>query len=153
MNGKFTVETFAAKKGLSRQSTINLLSKLKAQGYATVTGGGKQKRIYTISNKKIRTPNGFYYILNKYTKDQIQPPFEHYVYGRYTIEQAIIDGIQLKPDVRTKDAMLNLFRHITNWKLLFDLAKKNDVTQEVHKLYLNAREKTRCKKMPERYAK
>jgi len=41
--GKYTAELFAEKHNLTKDSAINKLSKLKKQGYAKVSGGGKQK--------------------------------------------------------------------------------------------------------------
>lgn len=152
--GKYTVELFAKNNGLTRQSAINLLSKLKKQGNVFVSGGGSQKRIYTISKLPRKATNGFFDILNKYAPDKISPHFEHYIYGRYTVERAIIDGILLQKDQkdnRIRTAMLYLFRHIRDWKLLFYLAKKESVVDEIYTLYNDARCKTKCKTMPQRY--
>jgi len=153
MEGKYTVETFAKKNNLTRQSAINKLSKLKKQGLVKVSGGKNQKRIYTISKTPKKETNGFFTIINKYSPEKINPSFEHIVYGKYSPERAIIDGIQMKKDVRIRNATLHLFRHIKNWKLLFDLAKKKNITSEVYKLYEEARKKTKCKTMPKRYKK
>lgn len=152
--GKYTVETFAKKQGLSRQSAINLLSKLKKQGYVQVSGGGNQKRIYTLSKTPKKEANGFFTLLNKYSPEKISPSFEHYIYGKYDAERAIIDGILFQSnqkDIRTREAMFYLFRHIKNWKKLFFLAKKEGVIDEVRKLYEEARIKTKCKTMSKRY--
>jgi len=150
--GKYTVERFATENYLTRQSAINLLSKLKKEGYVNVSGGGKQKRIYTIYKLPQKKTNGFYDIINKYSPEKLQPKFEHYVDGNYTIEHAIIDGITIG-DTRTLEATTHLFRHITNWKKLFELAKKNRLEKEVITLYKKARETTKIKKIPERYMK
>ncbi|MBU1975782.1 MAG: MarR family transcriptional regulator [Nanoarchaeota archaeon] len=150
MQGKYTVELFAKERNLTRQSAINLLSKLKKQGYVTVSGGGRQKRIYTVSNKIQKPTNGFYSIVNKYSPEKLQPDFKHYTYGNYTIEHAIIDGIKIN-NVRTRQATMHLFRHIRSWKRLFQLAKKHNLTKEVINLYYEARKTTRCKTMPKRY--
>jgi len=151
--GKYTIELFAEKHNLTRDSAINKLSKLRKQGYAQVSGGGKQKRIYTVSNKKIREPNGFFKILNKYSPEKIIPSFQHYVFGKYTIEKAIIDGLLLNNNIRIRKAMYYLFNHIENWKRLFDLVKKHNLEKEVKKLYREARQKVRVKKIPKRYEK
>ena|SRR3989344_3387805 len=148
--GKYTIETFAKKQDLTRQSAINLLSKLKKQGYVQIQGGGKQKRIYTISKVAKKSTNGFYDIVNKYSPQKLNPLFEHYVQGKYTIEHAIIDGLKIG-DIRTLDATTHLFRHIKNWKSLFHLAKKNNLEKDLINLYKKARKQTKCKKMPKRY--
>jgi hypothetical protein len=150
-SGKYTVESFADKNDLTRASAINKLSKLKKEGYIQVSGGGKQKRIYKISNKKLRQPNGFFNVLNTYSPEKITPNFKHYIFGNYSVEKAIIDGLYLTKDIRIKNAMYSLFNHIKNWKKLFDLAKKHNLTKEVLKLYYEARQKVKVRKIPERY--
>ena len=65
--GKYTIERFAEENSLTRQSAINLLSKLKKQELVTISGGGKQKRIYTIHHLPKKKTNGFYDVVNKYS--------------------------------------------------------------------------------------
>lgn len=148
MNEIFTVETFAKKNNLSRQSAMNKISRLKKQGIIQASGGGKQKRIYKLSTTK--PTNGFYDITNKYSKDKLVPEFKHYTYGKYTIEHAIIDGLKIN-NARTREATMNLFRHVNNWKRLFDLAKKHNQTKNLIKLYNEAKRTTKVKRMPKRY--
>ena len=148
--GKYTVETFAEKHGLKRQSALNLLSKLKAEGFVSVSGGGPQKRIYKVSSKPQQRTNGFYDLVNKHSPEKLVPKFEHIVVGKYTVEHAIIDGIKIG-DVRTLHATKYLFRHVKNWKRLFDLAREKNCVKKVHELYEGARKITKTKKMPKRY--
>ncbi len=148
--GKYTVETFAREQGLTRQSALNLLSKLKQQGYVTVSGGGRQKRVYTLTRTRQQETNGFYDTVNQYSPEKLVPKFKHVVIGRYTVEHAIIDGIKIG-DVRTLQATMHLFRHVKSWKRLFDLARKHDLVEEVHELYEQGRKNTKCKAMPRRY--
>ncbi len=150
--GKYTIETFARKQGIQRQSAINLMSKLKEKGLTKTTGGGKQKRIYTLSNKPFVKTNGFYDVVNKYSEEKLVPKFDHKVFGNYTIEHAIIDGIQIN-DVRTQQATMSLFNHVKNWKRLLDLAKEKRIEKKVIQLYKKARKRMKCRKMPARYLK
>ena len=53
MRQKYTIDTYTQQYHISRASALNKLSKLKKQGFATVSGGGYQKRIYTVNNTKI----------------------------------------------------------------------------------------------------
>ena len=150
--GKYTVESFSKHYNISRQSALNLLSKLKKKGYVYTSGGGKQKRIYTIYKMPKTKQNGFYSIINKYSKEKLIPRFEHYVHGDYTVERAIIDGLEIG-DIRTKEATKYLFNHITSWKRLFDLARKKNLKQDALDLYKSARKSIKCKRMPRRYIK
>lgn len=150
LEGKYTVETFARKYGLARQSALNLLSRLKKKGLVTTSGGGPQKRIYTISRRPQLPDNGFYALVNKYSPEKLVPAFKHRVVGRYTVERAIIDGV-LIGDERTLSATMHLFRHVRDWKSLLDLAKRRNVVAHVRRLYLRARTSVRCRAMPARY--
>jgi hypothetical protein len=150
--GKYTVEVLTKEYNLARQSAINLISKLKKQGLAESSGGGKQKRIYTIHEIPKKKTNGFYNIVNKYSPEKLQPKFEHYTTGKYTVENAIIDGIKIG-DLRTLEATMYLFRHVTNWKKLFELAKKEKLEKAVVTLYNKARQIIKCRRMPDRYLK
>ena len=127
-----------------------MLSKLKKQGYAQVSGGGRQKRIYTIHQVIKKKTNGFYDMVNKYSPEKLRPKYEHFVQGKYRAENAIMDGLNIG-DIRTLEATKYLFNYVTNWKLLFDLAKKNKLQKEVVKLYKKARGTIKCRKMPKRY--
>lgn len=150
LTGKFTIKTYAEKNNLTRQSAINKLSKLKKQGYLSVTGGGKQPRIYTIKKLPSKPANGFYNIVNKHSKEKLVPKFKHRVVGNYTIEHAIIDGINIG-DKRTLEATAQLFNQVKNWKRLFDLAKKHDKVEETKNLYKKARNKYKVRKIPKKY--
>jgi len=150
--GKYTVESFARQQGLQRQSAINLLSKLRKQGLVTTSGGGSQKRIYTITKKPQEETNGFYTLVNAYSPEKLVPKFKHRVVGKYDAERAIIDGI-LIGDARTLEATAYLFKRVKNWKRLFDLAKEKGVVEDVHRLYERARQTVKCKTMPKRYAR
>ena len=148
--GKYTLELFAEERGIKRQSALNLLSKLRAKGLVATSGGGKQKRIYTITNRPQEKTNGFYETVNRYSPEKLSPKFRHKVIGRYTIEHAIIDGIQIG-DIRTLEATKYLFNHIKNWKRLFELAKERQCTEKIYELYNQARKTIRCRTMPKRY--
>ena len=150
LTGKFTVETYAKKNNLTRQSAINKLSKLKQSGHVTTSGGGKQKRIYTITKLPQKPTNGFYDIVNKYSKEKLAPKFKHRTIGNYTLEHAIIDGIIIG-DLRTLEATSHLFNKVSNWKRLFQLAKKHNKTKETKNLYKKARNQFKVKKMPKKY--
>ena len=148
--GKYTIERFSKEHTISRQSALNLLSKLRKQGHVHVSGGGRQKRIYSVYKLPKMKENGFYSIVNSYSKEKLIPRFEHYVHGNYTVEHAIIDGIKIG-DTRTKEATKYLFNHVANWKRLFDIAKKNNLRQDVLNLYKSAKRSIKCRTMPQRY--
>ena len=116
LEGLQTVETVAEELNLTRQSAINLLSKLKKQGNVTVSGGGKQIRLYKITIRKQRERAlGMFDIINKYSPMKLSPWYDHQVHGIYGPEEALIDAIQTK-SFRAILASLRLFSHIKDWK-------------------------------------
>src|SRR3989338_8349173 len=151
LEGLHTVETAAEALHLTKQSTLNLLSKLKKKGYVTTSGGGKQKRLYKISMKKQRPRDpGMFDIINKYSPMKIAPWYDHQVHGQYGPEEALIDAIQTQ-SFRVILASLRLFNHIKDWKKLYQLAKQKDCWQQVGALYDVARMFFRVMKMTGRY--
>jgi len=151
LEGLHTVETVAETLGITRQSALNLISRLKKQGYVTTKGGGKQKRLYKITARKQRKRDvGMFDIINKYSPMKLNPWYDHQVHGKYSIEEALIDAVQTK-SFRVILASLRLFSHIKNWKKLYKLAKEKNCWQQVGALYDLAKMHFRVAKMPERY--
>lgn len=148
--GKYTIEQIAKLKGIKKQSAINLISNLKKKHLVSTSGGGTEKRIYTIYKLPHKKTNGFFDVVNKYSPEKLVPEFEHFVHGNYSIEHAIIDGIKLN-NMRARESIKYLFKHIKNWKRLFDLAKEHNLVDDVRKIYEESRVKFKCKKMPKKY--
>ena len=101
IEGKHTIETFMKQTALTKESALNLLSLLRKKGYVRTEGGGKQKRLYTISPKRIQEGMGLFTLLNKYAKIKVVPSFVHIAHGKYTEENALIDAIETK-DLHTE---------------------------------------------------
>ncbi len=148
IEGKHTLETFMKQTSLTKKSALNLLSLLRKKGYVRTEGGGKQKRIYTISSRIIQQGEGLFTILNKYSKISVVPPFVHVAHGPYTIENALIDAIELR-DFRILQASMYLFNHVKDWTKLHALAKKKHVEPIIGALYDFARTATKTRRMPE----
>lgn len=153
LEGRQTVESVMDITGIERESAINLLSRLKKEGYVKSSGGGRQKRIYTISlRKNAEEANGLFMIINKHSKIKVVPKFKHVVHGRYSTEEALIDAIEIN-DFRVLLASLTLFNQIKNWKILYRLAKEKEYRKITGALYDFARKNIKTKKMPEKMYK
>ncbi len=153
IEGLQTVETVAEALNIKKQSALNLLSKLKKQGYVTTKGGRQQKRLYKISTKKQRKRDlGMFDIINKYSSMKLAPWYDHQVHGNYGPEEALIDAIQTQ-SFRVILASMKLFNRITDWPKLYKLAKEKDCWQKVGALYDISKMYFRAKKMPLRYQK
>jgi len=152
IEGLQTIETIRKELNLTKNSALNLVSKLKKEGYITTQGGGKQVRLYTVTTKKQRKrKQGMYDILNKYSKNlKLAEPYDHQVHGTYEVEDALIDAIKTE-SFRTILVSLNLFKHIINWPKLYRLAKENNCWQKVGALHDVAKTVFRVRKMPKKY--
>lgn len=152
LEGMHTLETVANAMNITKGSALNLISRLKKQGYITKTGGGKQKRIYKITTTKQRQRSrGMFDIINKYSPHtKLQPGYDHQVHGRYLVEDAVVDAICTQ-SFRVMLASIKLFNNVKEWPRLYKLAKERGVWQKVGALYDVARLFVKVRKMPERY--
>lgn len=154
IEGLQTIETIMDKLGIKRQSAINLLSRLKKEGYVAAMGGGKRIRIYKITMRKQRKRDkGMFDILNKHNPSfQLREWYDHQVHGEYTVEDAIVDAIQTG-SFRAILATLRLFNHVKDWPKLYKLAKEKGIWQKVGALYDVSKLNFKVRKMPRRYPK
>lgn len=153
LEGLHTVETVMRVLGITRQSVLNLLSRLKKQGYVTTSGGGKQVRLYKITMRKQRPRvPGMFDIINRYSPMKLAPWYDHQVHGQYGPEEALIDAIQTK-SFRVILASLRLFNHITDWPKLYRLAREKDCWAKVGALHDIGQIFFRVRKLPVQYAK
>lgn len=148
LEGKQTIDTIAEALHMRKTSALNIIAKLKKKRYLKTSGGGRQKRIYTIATKTFDEENGMFAVINKYAKTKIIAPYRHVVYGKYGPEDAIIDAILLK-DIRTLQAALWLFNHLKDWKQLSERAKIMHCETIVGALYDFSRKTIKTRKMPE----
>ena len=151
LEGLHTVKTAADALGMGRQSAINLLSKLKKEGHVTVSGGGKQPRLYKVTMRKQRPRDtGMFDIINRYSPMKLAPWFDHQVHGHYGPEDAIVDAVQTQ-SFRAILASMRLFNHITDWPRLYRLAVEKGVWQKVGAVYDITRQFLKVKKQPKKY--
>ena len=153
IEGLQTVESVMGTLEIKRQSAVNLLSRLKKQGYITTMGGGKKIRLYKITQTKQRKRDrGMFDILNKYNQNfQLREWYDHQVHGKYTVEDAIVDAIETG-SFRAILATLRLFNHITDWPRLYRLAKEKNSWQKVGALHDVSRAHYKARRIPSKYA-
>lgn len=151
LEGLHTIETAAEALKIKKQPALNLLSKLKKQGYVTTTGGYKQKRLYRITQKKQRKRDaGMFDIINRYSSMKLNPWYDHQVHGTYGAEEALVDAIQTE-SFRVILASMKLFNHVQDWPKLYRLAKEKNCWQKIGALYDVAKLYFRVKKIPRKY--
>lgn len=151
LEGKQTIESVSEMLNIKKTTALNLISMLRKRNLAASSGGGRQKRIYTISAKILRKKEfeGMFDILNKYSPKKVIHPFIHEPHSKYCVENAIIDLIDLN-DLRIIINSLSLFNHVKNWSILYNLAKKKGVRRIVGALYDIAKQTTKVRRMPKR---
>lgn len=152
LEGLQTIETAAKALGITQQAALNLLSRLKKQGHITVSGGGRQKRIYKITmRKQLPRDPGMFDIINKYSPVmKLNPWYDHQVHGPYGPEEALIDAIQTG-SFRVLLAAMHLFGHIKNWQKLHQLAAERNLWPKIGALYDVSRLYIKIRCMPNIY--
>src|SRR3989338_5712428 len=151
LEGLHTVETVADALKIKKQSALNLLVKLKKQQYLTVSGGGRQKRLYKITQTKQRPRvPGMFDIINKCSPMKLNPWYDHQVHGNYGPEEALVDAIQTK-SFRVILTSMHLFRHIKDWKKVYNLSRKYNSWQKICAVYDVSMLFIKVGRMPEKY--
>jgi len=146
IEGLQTLESISKKLNLTRNSSMNLISKLRREGYVISTGGGRHIKIYKISLKKLpQFQDGMFDILSKNTPIKLYPYYTHKVMGIYKIEDAIVDLLKLG-DVRPIVGSAYLLNKVKDWHYLCKKAKGMEA--KLGALYDFTRTVRKTRKMP-----
>ena len=155
LEGLQTVDSIAINLNIDRRTAINYVWQLRKNGYIETMYGKRKIRMYRISPiRSIKTGYpGLYEFLNQNSKIKIYAPYKNRIYDHKPIvEEMIIKAVQTG-DFRTIFSALNLFNKITNWALLSQIARKENVGRKIGALYDAARTIIRVRKMDERTRK
>ena len=143
LEGLKTIDSICENLNISRQSAINLMSRLKKQGHVKSMGGGRRIRLYNITvTKQWPRSLGMFDMINRHARHKVLEWYDHQVHGKYTVEDAIIDAIE-KRSYRLLRATVFSFNHVTDWPRLYRLANDKNLWQHVGALYDVARRITR----------
>ena len=90
--------------------------------------------------------------INEVSPIQLASSNPYYIHGKIpSYEEALIYAIKQK-DVRYLIASLSLFRKISNWSLLYNIAKKENLIAQIIALYEVSRKVVKkVRKMPKRF--
>ncbi len=152
LEGLYTVETLCKKLGIKRNKAIYLIYRLRKLGFVkTIYGAGKE-RVYRISTRNKRTGISYTDKINKVSPIKLVASDPYYVHGRTpSYEEALVYAIKQR-DIRYLIASLILFRKITNWSLLYKLAKKEKLIREIVALYEISRKIiNKVRRIPKRF--
>ncbi|MEK6946125.1 MAG: hypothetical protein AABX32_00810 [Nanoarchaeota archaeon] len=155
LEGLQTVESIAKNLDVGRRTAVNYVGNLRKKGFVETIYGKRKIRMYRISPfgaKKTGYP-GLYEFLNQNSKIKIYPPYANRIHDhKPTAEEMIVKAVQTG-DFRTVLSSLSLFNKITDWALLSETAKKENVGRKIGALYDAARIIIRIRRMDERTRK
>ncbi len=155
LHGFYTLETLADRLKINRTRAIYVIHRLRKLGYVKTSYGAGNRRLYSISlmNKQNRTS-----YLEEFNKNMPNPSLRirddenYFVYGRkLKVEEELIYALN-KKRIRYVISCLFLFRKIEDWHLLYNMAKKENLSRQISALYDVARIFIRkVRRMPERF--
>lgn len=155
LEGLQTIESIARALDIKKRTAINLVSKLRKKGYVKYFSAGRKKRIYSISTLKTRLNGnpGLYETINNYSKIKVLEPHKEIVHNRkLSLEKAVVLALK-EQNFRLILASMFLFKHIRNWKLLNEEARKESLQRQIGALYDLSRKFLRARRMDKRTRK
>jgi len=151
LEGIHNIESIKNILNISRQTAINYISELRRAGYVKTRYAYNHKRIYHISLMNKIGGESYYQIINSMSPIQLTESEVYKIYGRKPIlEETLIYAIKTRK-LRVILAALSLFKHINNWTLLSELARKNKVERKVGALYDLAKQTFKIRRMNKKY--
>jgi len=155
LQGIYTIETLADRLKIDRTKAIYVIHRLRKIGLVKTSYEAEKKRLYSISLRNKQKGVSYTEKINEASPSAsyaIVSSDPYYIHGREpSYEEALIYAIKQK-DVRYIVASLALFRKISNWNLLYRLAKKEGLIRKVAVLYEIARKIVRkVRRMPKRF--
>ncbi len=152
MRGMVTVASLQSRLGLNRRRVIYLIHKLRKKGFVKTKYQSNKVRVYYISPENVSGGVDYIDILNQHSPFKLLATETYKIHGRDpSIEETFLYALS-KKTVRYTIASIGLFRKITDWSLLYKLAKEKDLLREVAALYEVARKYLpKLRRMPKRF--
>ncbi len=151
LEGVQTIDSASNILKTSKDKTIYYIFRLRKEGYVKTKRLSNNKRVYNISFENKLKGTSYFEIINKYSPVKIATPITYKIYGKDpSLEETLVYAIKTG-SLRTILASLALFKKITNWSELYQLAKKNRIERQVGALYDLAKKIMRVRGMPDRF--
>lgn len=151
LEGVQTIDSASNILKTGKDKAIYYLFRLRKEGYVKTKRLSNNKRVYNISFENKLKGTSYFEIINKYSPVKIATPIIYKIYGKNpSLEETLIYAIKTG-SLRTILASLALFKKITNWSELYQLAKKNRIERQVGALYDLAKKIVRVRGMPDRF--
>src|SRR3989344_3556319 len=143
LQGFYTVETLADRLKTNKIKATYVIHRLRKLGFVKTTYGAGKRRLYNISLKNKQKGISYAERISEVSPSAsyalVAPLKPYYIHGRKpTYEESLIYAIKQK-DVRYLTASLALFKKISDWNLLYRLAKKENLVKETAAIYEVAR--------------
>ena len=146
-----TIESVMDILNVGKRMAIYYLHRLRKEGYVKTRRQSNNRRIYNISLNNKLGGKSYYEIINQYSPLKISTPITHRIYGKEpTLEETLIYAIKTR-SLRTILASLALFKKISNWVELYNLAKVNHIERQVGALYDLARHIIKVRRMTNKF--
>ena len=152
LEGIYSLETLARRLGITNSKAIYVIHRLRKLGVVKTSYEKGKKRLYLISLSNKQKGISYTDRINEVSPIKLSSSNPHYIHGRIlSYEETLIYALKQK-DVRHIIASLSLFRKISDWSLLYNLAKKENLVSEIAALYEVSRKVVRkVRKMPKRF--
>lgn len=151
LEGVQTIDSASNILKTSKDKAIYYIFRLRKEGYVKTKRLSNNKRVYNISFENKLKGTSYFEIINKYSPVKIASPITYKIYGKEpSLEETLIYAIKTG-SLRAILASLALFKKITDWSKLYQLAKKNRIERQVGALHDLAKKIMRVRRMPDRF--
>ncbi len=152
LEGIYTIETLCKRLNIDRKKAVYVIHRLRKLGFVKTSYTAKKQRLYAISLTNKQKRISYTDRINEVSPIQLASSNPYYIHGKIpSYEETLIYAIKQK-DIRYLIASLSLFRKISNWPLLYNLAKKENLTSQIMALYEVSRKIVKkVKRMPKRF--
>lgn len=146
-----TIESVMDILKLDKKMAIYYIHRLRKEGYIKTKRQSNNKRVYNISIDNKLGGKSYYDIINQHSPIKVSTPIVYKIYGKESIlEETLVYAIKTK-SLRTILASLALFKKISNWVELYNLAKENHIERQVGVLYDLARQIMKVRRMTNKF--
>ncbi|MBI4919149.1 hypothetical protein HY837_04410 [archaeon] len=150
VEGVQTIKSIMTLQRVSKKKAIYLIHRLRKAGYVKTKKTKEGMRIYYISLENKFKGISYYDMINDNSPIKVTGP-KYIIYGKKpTLEETLIFALKTK-ELRLILASLALFRNITDWSSIYQMAKKENLIRQIGALYDLARKFFMVRKMSERF--
>src|SRR3989338_8214296 len=133
LKGIQTVESVKDSLKVSRNKAVYYIYRLRKQGYVKTKRISGGKRVYSISFENRMKGTSYYEIINENSPVKLATPAIYKIYGRNpTLEETLVFAVKTG-SFRAILAALALFKKISNWSRMYQLAKQNHIERKIMK--------------------